>query len=215
VWADGAHSQVRLGQARSAVLVPMGVRTDGSQGLIAPAEGLREPAEPWAGLPPGSRAPSPRSRYHRSAGAGRVSTTVGRGPFRESQYASAGPAIPAPTISTSGFFMTMTSRSVDDQVPGECRPGLRERQHRAVRSVMTELTADRSDSERGCNSFNLPISKQTQTHHFRVLREAGLIDEVDYGNRKGIRLRRAEIDKRFPGLLTLLGAEPPGDIAPR
>lgn len=35
----------------------------------------------------------------------------------------AGPAIPAPTISTSGFFMTMTSRSVDDQVPGKCRAG--------------------------------------------------------------------------------------------
>lgn len=76
------------------------------------------------------------------------------------------------------------------------------------RSVMTELAADRSDSERGCNSFDLPISKQTQTHHFRVLREAGLIDEIDYGNRKGIRLRRADIEKRFPGLLALLGAGP-------
>ncbi len=82
------------------------------------------------------------------------------------------------------------------------------------RSVMTELAADRSDSERGCNSFDLPISKQTQTHHFRVLREAGLIDEIDYGNRKGIRLRRADIEKRFPGLLALLGAGPPADTAP-
>ncbi|WP_043663450.1 ArsR/SmtB family transcription factor [Nocardia vulneris] len=75
------------------------------------------------------------------------------------------------------------------------------------RAVMTELAADRSDSERGCNSFDLPISKQTQTHHFRVLREAGLIDEIDYGNRKGIRLRRADVEKRFPGLLALLKAE--------
>ncbi|MFD7291687.1 ArsR/SmtB family transcription factor [Streptomyces sp. NPDC059897] len=83
------------------------------------------------------------------------------------------------------------------------------------RSVMTELAADRRDSERGCNSFDLPISKQTQTHHFRVLREAGLIDEIDYGNRKGIRLRRADIEKRFPGLLTLLEAESPGGTAPR
>ncbi|ASQ91976.1 MULTISPECIES: helix-turn-helix transcriptional regulator [Streptomyces] len=83
------------------------------------------------------------------------------------------------------------------------------------RSVMTELAADLSDSERGCNSFDLPISKQTQTHHFRVLREAGLIDEIDYGNRKGIRLRRADIEKRFPGLLALLGTEPPGGTAPR
>ena len=83
------------------------------------------------------------------------------------------------------------------------------------RSVMTELAADRSDSERGCNSFDLPISKQTQTHHFRVLREAGLVDEIDYGNRKGIRLRRADIEKRFPGLLMLLGSEPPGGTTPR
>ncbi|MGW0226202.1 ArsR/SmtB family transcription factor [Streptomyces tendae] len=44
------------------------------------------------------------------------------------------------------------------------------------RSVMTQLAADRSDGERGCNSFDLPVSKQTQTHHVRVLREAGLID---------------------------------------
>ncbi|WP_433578368.1 ArsR/SmtB family transcription factor [Nocardia brasiliensis] len=78
------------------------------------------------------------------------------------------------------------------------------------RAVMTELAADRGDGERGCNSFDLPISKQTQTHHFRVLREAGLIDEIDYGNRKGIRLRRADIEKRFPGLLALLKAESRG-----
>lgn len=82
------------------------------------------------------------------------------------------------------------------------------------RSVMTELASDRSDSERGCNSFDLPVSKQTQTHHFRVLREAGLIDEIDYGNRKGIRLRRADVEKRFPGLLALLETEPPGGTAP-
>ncbi|MBB4688699.1 winged helix-turn-helix domain-containing protein [Amycolatopsis jiangsuensis] len=78
-------------------------------------------------------------------------------------------------------------------------------EHRRV--VMAELAADPSDSERGCNSFDLPISKQTQTHHFRVLREAGLIHEVDYGNRKGIRLRRADVEHRFPGLLALLDAE--------
>ncbi|MFL9657150.1 hypothetical protein ACJ7VE_25960 [Streptomyces sp. PB17] len=51
--------------------------------------------------------------------------------------------------------------------------------------------------------------------HFRVLREAGLIDEIDYGNRKGIRLRRADIEQGFPGLLALLEARPPADTAPR
>ncbi|MFD7499376.1 IS256 family transposase [Streptomyces sp. NPDC059832] len=50
VWADGVHPKVRLGQARSCVLVLMGVRTDGSKELIALAEGLRESAESWADL---------------------------------------------------------------------------------------------------------------------------------------------------------------------
>jgi DNA-binding transcriptional ArsR family regulator len=83
------------------------------------------------------------------------------------------------------------------------------------RSVLTQLAADHGDNERGCNSFDLPISKQTQTHHFRVLREAGLIDEIDYGNRKGVRLRRADIEHRFPGLLALLEAQPPGGASAR
>lgn len=75
------------------------------------------------------------------------------------------------------------------------------------RAVVVELAADEEDRERTCGSFDLPISKQTQTHHFRALREAGLICEVDYGNRKGIRLRRPDVDERFPGLLSLLAAE--------
>ncbi|MFI6143671.1 IS256 family transposase [Streptomyces griseus] len=50
VWADGVHPKVRLGQARSCVLVLMGVRTDGRKELIALAEGLRESTESWADL---------------------------------------------------------------------------------------------------------------------------------------------------------------------
>ncbi|MEU0470925.1 helix-turn-helix domain-containing protein [Amycolatopsis sp. NPDC006131] len=83
------------------------------------------------------------------------------------------------------------------------------------RAVVVELAADDSDGERTCNSFDLPISKQTQTHHFRILREAGLIWEINYGNRKGIRLRRADINRRFPGLLDLLAAESVGYALPR
>lgn len=75
------------------------------------------------------------------------------------------------------------------------------------RAVMMELAADEADQERACNSFDLPVSKQTLTYHFRTLRHAGLIDEVDYGNRKGISLRRSELNDRFPGLLDLLAAE--------
>ncbi|OLS98215.1 ArsR family transcriptional regulator [Pseudonocardia sp. CNS-004] len=75
------------------------------------------------------------------------------------------------------------------------------------RAVITELAADESDGERMCQSFDLPVTKQTRTYHFRTLRDAGLICDIDYGNKKGIRLRRADIERRFPGLLDLLVAE--------
>ena len=75
------------------------------------------------------------------------------------------------------------------------------------RAVIMELAADESDSERMCQSFDMPVSKQTRTYHFRTLRDAGLVCDTDYGNKKGIRLRRSDINRRFPGLLDLLAAE--------
>ncbi len=39
------------------------------------------------------------------------------------------------------------------------------------------------------------------THHFRVLREAGLIHQRPQGTTRLNRLRREDLDRRFPGLL--------------
>ncbi|MFI0112354.1 IS256 family transposase [Streptomyces globisporus] len=50
VWADGIHLKVRLEQAKSCVLVLMGVRADGAKELIAMADGYRESSESWANL---------------------------------------------------------------------------------------------------------------------------------------------------------------------
>jgi DNA-binding transcriptional ArsR family regulator len=52
-----------------------------------------------------------------------------------------------------------------------------------------------------CGGFGLTVTPSTRTHHFRVLREAGLIEQREEGNRKLNSLRRDEIDARFPGLL--------------
>jgi DNA-binding transcriptional ArsR family regulator len=65
--------------------------------------------------------------------------------------------------------------------------------------IVAELEAD--GGERTCNSFNLPIVKSTCTHHFKVLREAGLIHQRVVGTRRVSTLRRADLDARFPGLL--------------
>ncbi|MCR6498228.1 helix-turn-helix domain-containing protein [Shinella sp. CPCC 101442] len=77
------------------------------------------------------------------------------------------------------------------------------------RRVVTELAQAPAGTARTCASFELPVSKATLTHHFRVLRESGLIRQVDRGNSRAATLRREEIDRRLPGLLDLVAAETP------
>ncbi|MFJ4186769.1 ArsR/SmtB family transcription factor [Kitasatospora sp. NPDC089509] len=75
------------------------------------------------------------------------------------------------------------------------------------RRVVRELATGPDGEARTCSSFALPVSKATVTHHFRTLREAGLVRQVDRGNSRMATLRRADIEQRFPGLLALLTAE--------
>ncbi|MDX6525441.1 MAG: hypothetical protein QOI43_952 [Gaiellales bacterium] len=55
--------------------------------------------------------------------------------------------------------------------------------------------------ETSCGRFGLTVTKSTATHHFRVLREAGVIEQRLDGNRKLNTLRREALEARFPGLL--------------
>jgi DNA-binding transcriptional ArsR family regulator len=65
----------------------------------------------------------------------------------------------------------------------------------------------RSGDERSCKSFDLPVVKSTCTHHFKVLREAGVIRQRLCGTTRMNSLRREDLDGRFPGLLdAVLGA---------
>ncbi|MFI2642403.1 ArsR/SmtB family transcription factor [Streptomyces sp. NPDC018610] len=71
--------------------------------------------------------------------------------------------------------------------------------------IVRELAAD--GEELSCSDFVVPVTKSTTTHHFRVLREAGVIRQVYRGTAKMNGLRREELDALFPGLLdSLLGA---------
>ena len=58
-----------------------------------------------------------------------------------------------------------------------------------------------------CSTFGLPVSKSTATHHFRVLREAGLIRTRNEGATRMNALRREDIEQRFPGLLSCVLAK--------
>jgi DNA-binding transcriptional ArsR family regulator len=55
--------------------------------------------------------------------------------------------------------------------------------------------------ERACGTFELGVSKATRSHHFKVLREAGLTHTRAEGTHRYVSLRRDEADERFPGLL--------------
>jgi DNA-binding transcriptional ArsR family regulator len=65
--------------------------------------------------------------------------------------------------------------------------------------IVRTLAAD--GGERRCGAFTLPVTKSTMTHHFRVLRESGVISQCAEGTAVVNRLRRADLDARFPGLL--------------
>jgi DNA-binding transcriptional ArsR family regulator len=58
-----------------------------------------------------------------------------------------------------------------------------------------------ADKELSCSDFDLPVTKSTTTHHFRVLRENGVISQFYRGTAKLNGLRRADLDALFPGLL--------------
>ena len=45
------------------------------------------------------------------------------------------------------------------------------------------------------------VAKSTGSHHFKVLREAGLIRMVPQGRRVLVSLRSEDLEARFPGLL--------------
>ena len=64
--------------------------------------------------------------------------------------------------------------------------------------IVRELASD--PEPRACRSFGLEVTKSTCTHHFRVLREAGLITQEVRGTSRMNSLRRDDIDARFPGL---------------
>ena len=55
-----------------------------------------------------------------------------------------------------------------------------------------------------CGTLDLGVSKATRSHHFRVLREAGLTHTRVAGTRRHVSLRRDELEARFPGLLDAL-----------
>ena len=69
-----------------------------------------------------------------------------------------------------------------------------------VRLQIVRQLKDCADPK-ACGSFGLPVGKSTASHHFKVLREAGVIRQRIDGRERLSELRSDDLELRFPGLL--------------
>ena len=106
--------------------------------------------------------------------------------------------------------MTTPSATVAHDIPHPAREDLDLAGvlHALSDPVRLEIVAGLAGgAERTCGSFDVAVTKSTCTHHFRVLREAGLIRQRQQGTMRLNSLRRDDLEARFPGLLgTILEA---------
>jgi DNA-binding transcriptional ArsR family regulator len=75
--------------------------------------------------------------------------------------------------------------------------------------VRLEIVRQLDEASEGltCGQLQLPVGKSTCSHHLKVLLHAGVTAEREEGTRKFLRLRREELDGRFPGVIgSVLGA---------
>src|SRR3978361_2196048 len=74
-----------------------------------------------------------------------------------------------------------------------------------VRLDIVRQLADRGEVP--CGGFGMDLAKPTLSHHFKVLREAGIVGSRSEGTSLMNYLERDAIERKFPGLLTgVLGA---------
>ncbi|RJO74756.1 ArsR family transcriptional regulator [Nocardia panacis] len=69
-----------------------------------------------------------------------------------------------------------------------------------VRLEMVRRLSNRGGPMR-CGALYEAINKSTATHHFKILREAGVAERVVIDGQPHLRLRAAEVETALPGLL--------------
>ncbi|NSC22401.1 helix-turn-helix domain-containing protein [Streptomyces albus subsp. chlorinus] len=70
--------------------------------------------------------------------------------------------------------------------------------------IVRKLLLEAVDFDHTCTWFELDRPKSSLTHHFRTLREAGLIRQRQYGPSRRNQVRVEDLQARFPGLLDLV-----------
>ncbi|MFJ4650116.1 ArsR/SmtB family transcription factor [Nocardia sp. NPDC088792] len=70
--------------------------------------------------------------------------------------------------------------------------------------IVQRLLLDREAFDHTCGWFGIDRPKSSLTHHFKALREAGLIRQRQYGLERRSHVRVEDLEERFPGLLNLI-----------
>jgi DNA-binding transcriptional ArsR family regulator len=100
---------------------------------------------------------------------------------------------------------TKTTSAPAEQVPDLAEIEIATVLHALADPVRLEIVSQLADCDVDCDltcgELELPVTKSTGSHHLKVLSAAGVIAERAAGTRKYLRLRRAELDRRFPGLI--------------
>lgn len=91
-------------------------------------------------------------------------------------------------------------------VPPQLRGDAQQELHQVLAALgdPVRLTIVRQLAERGevpCGGFQFDLAKSTLSHHFKVLRESGIVASRPEGTSLINCLNREELEKRFPGLL--------------
>ncbi len=86
----------------------------------------------------------------------------------------------------------------------------------SIQSVLTALSdpvrlemvhrLDTAGTALPCAVLYEEVSKSTASHHFKILREAGVIERSRIGGQMHQRLRRDEVEATYPGLLASVTA---------
>jgi len=71
-------------------------------------------------------------------------------------------------------------------------------------TIVRKLMLESEDYDHSCGWFGFDRPKSSLTHHFKALREAGIIRQRQYGLERRSRVRTEDINQCFPGLLELV-----------
>ncbi|MFE9322687.1 ArsR/SmtB family transcription factor [Nocardia sp. NPDC052278] len=96
--------------------------------------------------------------------------------------------------------MTETKESATEALPVASLPAVLGALQDPVRLEMVRRLSNAGTAVR-CGALYEVINKSTATHHFKILREAGVIERLIIDGQTCQRLRSEDLDNALPGLL--------------